>query len=640
METTAEKQLRFIRDFESLAQSHIDEQLSDQWRKNEKGMRLEHYNDRINTDPKYKHRSKLFIPKIKTAVYRILASIIMEYFSSPDALVVKSMKDFKPQIAEASKVLQKVTNYRLEETLNWFLVCVLACRDILVFGRGAAAVGWDYQEEEYEVKELVDKVDENGDLVLDENGYTEVEEITTTEIRVVKDEPYIRHIKLWNILLDPDCDPVDPVNSSPVLIEKVPVYIHEVLGKIKSGEWEKPECIKEAEDWEQFLWENNPIQSEVEGETRNNQRAAKTKSEWKQIEIWKVCMIWEGEDLYFETLKDRAILTEPEPVSSKFPCKGRPYVFGGADPDSNSIYWAGFPEGVEGLQRELNAIRNQRRDNVNLALNKRMLVRKTAGISLQSLMFNRPGAPIMADDISEYSIRELKVDDVTASSYREEDVNRRDFEEASGIGPYNQGSLRPGMNKTATGTMSLIEQSNMPIGMTVSIISRTFVKPLLEMVVQFEQAFENEEVIRNVCGKAGIDFDAVWNEEAIENKYSVEIFAGIGHTSRDARYRSLGMIIDRALAINSQYGMPVLDVIGMVRDALPLSGHKNPDQYINGTILEGLMRKFGQTLNFSMSNAAAPPPNVANSANSGQSGIESMQGYGGEPQPYRGEEDA
>jgi hypothetical protein len=104
------------------------------------------------------------------------------------------------------------------------------------------------------------------------------------------------------------------------------------------------------------------------------------------------------------------------------------------------------------------------------------------------------------------------------------------------------------------------------------------------------------------------------------------------------------------MAINTQYGAPVMNIIEMVKDALPLSGHMNPDKYVNQQVIEGIMAKFGQVTQTALQNPALMPPNLMNPANSGGAGIpsimpqqggpggagqESGQGFGGDSQIYR-----
>ena len=197
------------------------------------------------------------------------------------------------------------------------------------------------------------------------------------------------------------------------------------------------------------------------------------------------------------------------------------------------------------------------------------------------------------------------------------------------------GTQRPGMNPTATGVSILTEEANTVNAMELRIVNETFMVPLLRMHAQFEQAFESEEIMRYVADEEGIDFDSVWTDEAIEGEYHIEVDAGIGATSRELRLRNLGMMLDRAMALNTQYGAPVMNLIQFARDAMPLAGFENPDKYVNENVLNMVMSKFGQVAGMNLMDPTQGPARLISPANSGGSQVESMQGYGGDKQIYR-----
>jgi hypothetical protein len=622
--------LERISTFQSSAENYMKENLHPQWKKNENVYRLIHENKALTTDVRYRHRSKLYIPKARNALTRKLAAFIGTYFSSPDVISLMPRRKNNQGLSAAAALLFAVTNYRLKHTLNFFLNCLFAWLDIMKYGRGCICVGWDYEEESETVEEATPMKD---DLGVTE----EVKVIKAEKVRVLKDEPTMRHVPIWNLFVAPSANPIDPINSSPCLVEKMPVFVHDAMAKWKSGAWKRPEAIdpekpEEAQEvLDKYRWKPSEFEQSINAEKIEEA----LKKPWRQIEVWKCFVNVSGRDVFFLTLKGEFMLTDPEGVEEKWPCKGRPYVMGGVTPDSTLAYWASFLEVVEPLQREINAIRNQRRDNITLALNKKLLVRRTAGIDTNSLLFSRPGAPILGDDIGDMAVRELNYQDVTSSSYKEQQLNEAAFEETTGITPYNMGTQRPGMNQTATGTSILTEEANTINAMELRIINETFVIPVLEMVVQFEQEFENEETMRHVAEEQGIDFDVVWTREAIEAKYDIEVNAGIGSTSREIRLRNLGMMFDRAMAVNTQYAAPVMNLIQFVKDGMPLAGFDNPDKYFNANVLAAVMSKFGQMQGAAMADPMTPQPALLGAGNAGGSQVESMQGYGGDTQIYR-----
>ena len=92
MEVDFDKLYQDVRSFESIAKSYIDSKVSDQWLKNVRSFNNKHFNSKIYNDPRYRGRSKLFIPKTRASVLRIVASIISEFYSSPDNVNIKSTR--------------------------------------------------------------------------------------------------------------------------------------------------------------------------------------------------------------------------------------------------------------------------------------------------------------------------------------------------------------------------------------------------------------------------------------------------------------------------------------------------------------------------------------------------------------------
>ena len=93
-------------------------------------------------------------------------------------------------------------------------------------------MGWDYQEETTKEKEALP--------LKDEDGITEdIIEQTVDTVKVLKDEPTLRHVPLWNLFLAPTADPIDPVNSSPCLVERMPVFAYDAASG-QGGEWNAP----------------------------------------------------------------------------------------------------------------------------------------------------------------------------------------------------------------------------------------------------------------------------------------------------------------------------------------------------------------------------------------------------------------
>src|SRR5690606_15846510 len=115
---------------------------------------------------------------------------------------------------------------------------------------------------------------------------------------------------------------------------------------------------------------------------------------WAHLNIVKT----NGEDIAYWTLGTDLLLTEPRLLRELYPWlrEGeRPFVIGTSTIETHRNY----PDGDVGqgapLQEELNAVVNQRMDNVKLVLNKRYHVRRGSQTDLDALMRNVPGGGVM-----------------------------------------------------------------------------------------------------------------------------------------------------------------------------------------------------------------------------------------------------
>jgi hypothetical protein len=97
-------------------------------------------------------------------------------------------------------------------------------------------------------------------------------------------------------------------------------------------------------------------------------------------------------------------------------------------PVQHELYGIGIPEVSESLQEELNAVRNQRMDNVNLIINRMFIANKYADIDFDQLV-SYPGNIILTNDVT--AVQPLDTRDITKSAYMEEEIIKRDIDNAA-----------------------------------------------------------------------------------------------------------------------------------------------------------------------------------------------------------------
>lgn len=132
-----------------------------------------------------------------------------------------------------------------------------------------------------------------------------------------------------------------------------------------------------------------------------------------------------------------------------------PFVFSHYEFLNTRFYGRGVIAGIAKSCRNANRLRRQRDDNVELCLNKMMIVRSGAIVDEQSELIWRPGGVVHARGGSlENVMHVLEMGDVTQSAYADERIIKDDIEQVNGISNIAAGKS-DAKSKTATGTSIL-----------------------------------------------------------------------------------------------------------------------------------------------------------------------------------------
>jgi len=157
------------------------------------------------------------------------------------------------------------------------------------------------------------------------------------------------------------------------------------------------------------------------------------------------------------------------------------------------FYGLGLLIPIMSLQEELNALRSQRRDNIDLAMNTMFTVKETSPLAGTDIVF-KPGAVLEVQDQDD--IRQLQFHDVTQVAVQEAGMVEIDIKRAIGISEYIEGQVVPGMNKTATGVMAMQNMALSRIQEHIDTLETEVISVLAEhFAALMKQNFNTEEVI-------------------------------------------------------------------------------------------------------------------------------------------------
>lgn len=540
------------------------------------------YHGILENEQDYKARpgaSSLFIPKTRDHCRRWKTTITNPFFASDD--IVTLTNTLYP---DQARFTNEIVNIRLEKHMPTFLTISKAADATVKYGNAVGKTGWEFRTETVTEKGL--------------DGSTVTYEAPET------DKPFIETIPFENIEYDFRVISEDPVMASPFWRQWLPMYAGDVEYKFKTKEWKRPG---------DFSWENIKVPSSMDavrkarqgkmadpqaetfgqpaGDTQE-ERLSSYRQVWAVENYFRIA----GTDWTFLSLGNEYIVSPWVRVVDKFVHKRRPFVMSEFDPEAFRSYSDGLPEMMRHLQAEANAIRNQRRDNVSLVLNRGHIVKRNSGVQLHSLANSRPGRITLADEVE--AVKAEEAPDVPASSYNEEEVTTRDIEQIS-MQSANKLGVQTSDRQSATEAAINASASGEQEGFTIKGFVDTFMRPLLTMFVANVVAYESDrDVLNDAALATGLPPDV-----SMLTDCEVVINAGLGSTNKELRMQRIGMAIDRGIQLAQVDPTFAATVKELYRDMLPLLGLKNVDRYVPPS-----PQQRGAAPNAGGANPAAPSP--------------------------------
>lgn len=262
----------------------------------------------------------------------------------------------------------------------------------------------------------------------------------------------------------------------------------EELWELVAAKRLKASVVKQLEEWHESSSKIDEAKQERLsgiGVSETHPPAQGGRKMIKFYEYWdKNCQIWVGGE-------GEVIMKE---VKNPF---GRiPFVMKQFCRVPHEVYGIGIPEMIEDLQEELNTIRNQRMDNINLIINRMWVANRLADIDFENLV-SFAGNIILTNDMD--AIEPLKTQDVTASSYKEEEVLIGDIENTSGIFRYTRGGP-PQRRETATGIIRLQQASNIRFETILKGIEFDVIREMSSLFLSYMRKFMTPEMFAMIVG--------------------------------------------------------------------------------------------------------------------------------------------
>lgn len=485
--------------------TYIDSNYRAKWDDSIRAFNNQHPGDSKYNSESYRKRSHLFVPATRTVIRKNEAAACQAFFSNQDLTSMQAMNEAeKPQVISAA-IMKQLIQYRLTKTIPWFKIVIGGLQDAQTQGAVVARPKWVYET----------KRSRNGRVVS-------------------KDQPHIDLIPIENIRIDPSAHWLDPINTSPYVIELIPMFVGDIKDKMTQDD-PKGQKWKHYSDSELKRSEANNDDSTRQARLNGQQdpnREKRDVSDYDIVWVQRHIHRWDGTDWEFYTLADGRLLTNPELLEKTVFHGQRDYVMGNAHLETHKPIPETIPTLVKPLQDAINAIENQRNDNVLFVLNKRHKVKRGTNVDTASLVRNVPGGITMVDNMED--VEESTWPDVTPSAYQESGMKRQAFDEL--VGNFNPMQMhQAGAPRESQGTVRMLQNpAAMMTEFMLMTYAITFVCPIIRQLVLLEQHYETDKTILAIAGQKAQVFQKFGvnevTDEMLDHELTTQVNVGMGST--------------------------------------------------------------------------------------------------------------
>ena len=516
----------------------IDNNYRQKWEDNIRHFQSRHRSGSKYLKDSYRYRSKIFRPKTRSAVRSNEAAAAAAFFSNQDVVAIEPQNPSDPAQQASADVVFEALQYRLTKSIPWFKVCMGAFQEASV-NVCISYQYWDYKEDiEYQTV------------------IAEDEEFKVPVPNVRTDKPCIELVPVEQLRIHPAANWLDPINESPYLIHLIPMYIADIKARMESDEGAEPKW-KKLEDDE--LRTAQRLDFDSTRNTRDGDKEDKFDQPSKNKPLSDFDVVWvhrnivrvKGRDVVYYTLGTEHLLSDPKPIEQYYFHGERPYTLGITAIEAHKMYPESPVQMSVPLQSELNENANQRADNVKLVMNKRYTVIRGKNVDVKGLLRNVAGGASMVDNHED--IMERTFQDVTGSSYAEQDRLNLDFDDIVGTfsGSTVQGNRS--LNETVGGMAMLRGGANALTEYQIKTFAETWVEPVIRQLVKLIQYYETDETVLALAAEKAKLYQKYGIEQVTDDLLNRELTmtanVGMGATDPIAKVERLTNAVTRVAQI-------------------------------------------------------------------------------------------
>lgn len=554
---------------------------------------IDNYRKYRGIDPNLEQRRKenlsaLFIPrsfeKVETITPRLVRSLLSE---RPWVRVRPRTVDHDYNRAAA---MQTLLDYQFAEKMNFYKTLEDVVRDSQIYGIAPVQMGWRRKVRKRKRREMT---------------RTQIEGNEIVRLGDVVSDEYVLYNGPWATAIDPFGFYWDSFATS---MEDCDFIITQTF---RNNRWIK-------EQFDQGVYKRNKnaalqgsLPQGLPAWLDERRQITGWQNNWRsRSDLHEVLELWTPE--WVITVIDRETVVRNE--ETPFWHGELPFAVATDTQLAQEFAGLGLILPMADLQEEINAKRNQRMDNVNLALNQAFTILNTSSLEEDQVRLS-PGKLIPVDSHDE--LKPLEVGEPTRSGYEEEDRVDRDIQATTGVWDYSAGAT-PQRRETATGIVSLQTASDEKFRLKVNRLANDVLIPLYRQAAALNQQMLTATEYIGLMGPAGFPLVTPVNPEDIAGEFEF-MFDG----------STIDTVADRQFKLNQMIQLlPVLDHVEgvnkteFVRMILQMAEVPNIDVIIppEGGLMETLMAALGGGLDMGMG-GGPPPMGVPNLPNESMDGV-------------------
>ena len=183
-----------------------------------------------------------------------------------------------------------------------------------------------------------------------------------------------------------------------------------------------------------------------------------------------------------------------------------PIVYGVDYPYPGELYGMGEIEPIDRIQRAINAVLNQRLDNVELTINNMWKVQKGHGVDLHTLV-STPGNIVTTNDMN--AVEPILVPDVTGGTFVQTMTYLTSaMQNGSGVTDYTVGigNNNTVANDTATGTRLIQQEANAQFKLKIQLFNHMVIEKIANQWKDLRIQYTTEEQKLRIVGKNEVKY--------------------------------------------------------------------------------------------------------------------------------------